>query len=51
MNKYEQWYESLPEHTKRYLNNQPLWHDIDLAKAFAAGIVVGLIIGVLALWH
>lgn len=51
MSKYEAWFDSLAPSTQEYLKNQPLWHDIDLAKAFAGGIVVGLIIGVLTLWH
>jgi hypothetical protein len=45
MDKWEKWYESLPEHTKRYLQNQPVWYDIDLAKAAAFGFVVGLLFG------
>ena len=51
VNKWTNWYDSLPAHTQEYLKSQPIWHDSDLAKAFAAGIVVGLIIGVLTLWH
>lgn len=47
MNKWDTWWDSLPEHTKIYLKAQPLWHDIDLAKAFGAGIVVGFLIGLL----
>ena len=44
-NKWQSWYDSLPAHTKEYLKNQPVWHDIDMFKAFAFGIFVGLIIG------
>lgn len=44
--KWDKWYTSLPEHTKVWLKNQPLWHDSDMFKAFAVGIVVGIIIGV-----
>jgi hypothetical protein len=47
MNKFEAWYDSLPQHTKEYLKSQPLWHDIDLAKAFAVGAFVGFLIGLL----
>jgi hypothetical protein len=45
MNKWDAWYDSLPEHTKQYLKTQPLWHDIDLAKALGIGLVIGFIIG------
>jgi hypothetical protein len=45
--KWDIWWENLPEHTKTYLKNQPLWHDSDLAKAFAVGIVVGFLISLL----
>lgn len=45
MSKWDQWYDNLPAHTKEYLKNQPLWHDSDMFKAFAVGILVGLIIG------
>ena len=47
MSKWDDWYDSLPEHTKIYLRNQPLWHDRDLFKAFAAGILLGCVIGLL----
>ena len=49
--KWQQWWDSLSPTTKEYLKAQPLWHDVDLAKAFAVGIVVGLIIGVALAWH
>ena len=45
MAKWTDWYESLPLSTKEYLKNQPLWHDRDLAKAFAVGLIVGFLIG------
>ena len=35
------------KHTKQYLKAQPLWHDIDLAKALGIGLVIGFIIGVI----
>jgi hypothetical protein len=48
MNKWTSWYDSLPEHTKRYLSTQAVWHDRDLfvfgAITFVVGIVVGLAI-------
>ena len=46
MNKWSTWYDSLPAHTKEYLKNQPLWHDRDMFKAFAVGILIGIVIGV-----
>lgn len=45
--KLEIWYDSLPEHTKQYIKNQPVWHDNDMWKALAFGIFIGLIIGVI----
>jgi len=45
MNKWENWYDSLPATTKEYLKTQPLWHDADLAKAAAVGALVGFFIG------
>jgi hypothetical protein len=45
MNKWTSWYDSLPAHTKQYLKTQPLWHDIDMFKAFAVGILVGTVLG------
>lgn len=46
-NKWDHWYDNLPEHTKTYLKNQPLWHDKDLYKAIAMGILIGFFIGVI----
>ena len=39
MDKWTNWYDSLPEHTREYLKNQPLWHDIDLVKADVVGSI------------
>jgi ElaB/YqjD/DUF883 family membrane-anchored ribosome-binding protein len=47
VNKWNEWYDSLSPQTKEYLKSQPLWHDIDLAKAAAVGAVVGFLIGLL----
>lgn len=48
MNKWQQWYDSLPEHTKEYLSKQAIWTDADLAKmavfAFVLGVILGTII-------
>ena len=45
--KLEQWYDSLPHHTKEWLKKQAVWHDIDMVKSFAFGVFFGLIIGLL----
>ena len=45
MNKWQEWYDSLPEHTKRYVKSQAVWHDIDLFKFSAIAFAVGLILG------
>jgi len=41
------WFDSLPEHTKEYLRNQPIWHDSDMWRAGMFGLVVGFILGVI----
>ena len=49
--KWSKWYDSLPEHTKTYLKNQPIWHDKDLVTfcsvAFVFGFLIGCAIGAL----
>jgi hypothetical protein len=45
MSKFQTWYDSLPAHTREYLKTQPVWHDSDLGKAFALGIIIGVMIG------
>lgn len=47
MNKWDAWWDSLSPTTQAYLKTQPLWHDIDLAKAFAIGALIGFVIGVI----
>jgi hypothetical protein len=48
MPKWNEWYDSLPEHTRASMKNQPIWRDVDLAKfaliAFVAGIILGWMI-------
>jgi ElaB/YqjD/DUF883 family membrane-anchored ribosome-binding protein len=46
-NKWEQWYDNLPAHTKEYLKKQAVWNDVDMFKAFAIGATVGLLIGLI----
>jgi hypothetical protein len=41
------WFDNLPEHTKEYLRNQPIWHDSDMWRAGMFGLVVGFILGVI----
>lgn len=45
MNKYQKWWGGLSPHTKDYLDSQPLWHERDLYKALAVGLVVGFVLG------
>jgi hypothetical protein len=47
MSKWSQWYDSLPEHTKQYLRNQPVWHDKDLFLVAVLGFLAGLVIGLI----
>ena len=47
MNKWTAWYDSLPEHTKQYLETQPIWHDSDMWRAGIFGLVIGFILGVI----
>ena len=46
-NKWEQWHDSLPAHTKEYLKKQAVWNDRDIFKAFAYGALIGLLIGLI----
>lgn len=46
--KWSKWYDSLPEHTKKYLASQPVWHDKDMAVAVSIGLAVGFVFGFLA---
>ena len=45
MSKWTEWFDSLSPSTQEYLKNQPLWHDGDLAKAAALGLVIGFFFG------
>lgn len=38
---------NLPKSIDEYGYNHPIWTDIDLAKAFAFGVVVGILLGIL----
>jgi hypothetical protein len=45
MGKWNDWYESLPAHTKAYLKTQPVWHDRDVAKFVSIALAVGFFFG------
>lgn len=45
MDKWDKWWDSLSPTTQAYLKTRPLWHDNDLAKAFAFGALIGFFIG------
>jgi hypothetical protein len=46
-NKWTAWYNAQPDHIKSWIDQpRAIWYDSDMLKAFAVGILVGLIIGV-----
>ena len=45
MDRWSEWYDSLPQHTKEYLKKQPVWYDSDLIKAALVGGLIGFILG------
>lgn len=45
MNKWDQWWDGLSPQMREYLNSQPVWHDRDLYKALAVGIIIGFTLG------
>ena len=42
----QRWLEMQPKHTQEWLKKQAIWHDRDMAKAFAFGAFIGIIVGV-----
>jgi hypothetical protein len=36
----------LPNSIKEYGYNHPIWTDIDLAKAFVFGVLIGILLGI-----
>lgn len=45
-NKWDKWYDSLPENTKAYLGQQKqIWTDRDLAVVGTLGLVAGFVLG------
>ena len=47
MSKYQVWWDSLSPQMQHYLKSQPLWHDRDLYKSLAIGVIVGFVIGLI----
>ena len=45
MNKWDSWWDSLNPSTQEYLKSQAIWHDSDMFKALAVGVVIGFLIG------
>jgi len=45
--KYQQWWDSLSPQTRKYLENQPIWHDRDIYKAVGIGVVIGFLVGLI----
>ena len=45
MGKYQAWWESLTPQMQEYLKAQPVWHDRDLYKAMAIGVIIGFVLG------
>jgi len=45
MSKWTAWYDSLPAHTKRYLDKQAVWQDRDLFVFGAITFVIGIFVG------
>lgn len=46
MSKLNEWYDSLPEHTKQWLKDQPIYKEKDLYRSMTIGGVIGFMIGV-----
>ena len=45
MGKYQKWWDSLSPQMQSYLEAQPIWHDRDLYKALAVGLIIGFALG------
>ena len=43
--KWSNWWDNLPEHTKEYLDAQPIWHNKDMLICASVAFVLGLIVG------
>lgn len=43
--KWDKWREQQDPKTLAYLDSQPIWHDKDLYKALALGIIIGIVVG------
>jgi len=45
MRKWQDWYDSLPENTKAYLDKQAIWSDKDVVLFVGIALVVGFVLG------
>lgn len=45
MNRWTEWHNNLPEHTKEYLKDAQIWTDKDLAKFVSIALAVGFFFG------
>jgi hypothetical protein len=43
--KWSTWWDSLPAHTKEYLEAQPIWHNKDVVMFVSTAFVIGFIVG------
>jgi hypothetical protein len=48
LSKWTEWYDNLPESTKKYLKTQPIWKDKDVAVFVSIALVVGFFFGYIA---
>jgi len=44
-NKWATWWDSLPKHTREYLESQPIWNDSDVIKFSIISLIIGFAIG------
>jgi hypothetical protein len=43
----QEWLEKQPKHTQEWLKKQAIWHDADLFRFLAIGMLVGFLIGLI----
>jgi hypothetical protein len=41
---HNEWLAKQPLHTQMWLKKQAIWYDVDMAKAFVAGAIIGAIV-------
>lgn len=49
-NKWNVWWDSLPAHTREYLEAQPIWHTREMLGVSLTTFVIGIILGSLFTW-